>query len=188
MNPSIKCSARFRLVLLLCSGVSLGGAAWGQTSKPGLWEIQQQMQLDPAQQKQMDEARKELAALPPAQRKQFEDMMAKSGMGVDLASGGSKVKLCLTPEDAARESAPIDKRDGCTYEQQRKGATTTIQYRCTQPPSKGVVEVTTLSAERYTMKMTGTDGKSGQAMAMKGEGRWLSTDCGALKPLTAPRP
>lgn len=181
MNTSMSTQA-LRLSVLLC-GAAAASAPWAQSNKPGLWEIQQQMQLDPAQQKQMDEARKQMAAMPPEQRKMMEDMMAKHGAGVDLASGGSKVKICIGKEDAA----PIEKRADCAYDTQRSGASWKVKYRCTKPVAAGDIEVTTLSPERYTMKMRGTDDK-GRAMAMQGEGRWLSADCGNLKPAGTAKP
>ncbi|WP_295637497.1 DUF3617 domain-containing protein [uncultured Methylibium sp.] len=160
-------------------------AVGAQASKPGLWEIRQQVQGDPAQQKQMDEMRKQMAAMPEAQRKQVEQMMGKHGAGMDPASGGTVARICLTKEDAARDGVPVDKRADCSYEPQRSGNTTRLKYVCTKPPSQGEVELTALSPERYTMKMKGSDDK-GRAMAMQGEGRWLGADCGDVKPLKAP--
>lgn len=184
MNRPPSSSARRRVAAAcLFAAAVLPLAAHAQSNKPGLWEIQQQMQLDPAQQKQMDEARKQMAAMPPEQRKMMEDMMARQGVGVDLAGGGSKVKICIGKEDAA----PIEKRADCAYDSQRSGATWKVKYRCTKPVSEGDIEVTTLSPERYTMKMRGTDAK-GRAMAMQGEGKWLSADCGNLKPAGAAKP
>lgn len=165
--------------------IALPAAAWAQASKPGLWEVRQQVQGDPAQQKQMEEMRKQMAAMPEAQRKQMEQMIARQGGGMDLATGGTVAKFCLTKEDAARDTVPMDRRADCSYEPQRSGSTTRLKYVCTKPPSQGEVELTTLSPERYTMKMKGTDDK-GRAMAMQGEGRWLGADCGDVKPLKAP--
>lgn len=133
----------------------------------------------------MEEMRKQMAAMPEAQRKQVEQMMAKQGAGMDLASGGTVAKICLTKEDAARDAVPMEQRSDCSYEPKRSGNTTRVKYVCTRPPSQGEVEVTTLSAERYTMKMKGSDDK-GRVMAMQGEGRWLGADCGDVKPLKAP--
>lgn len=178
-----------RTAALLCAAGMLGaiGPAQGQTAmKPGLWQIRQQMELDPAQQAQMEQMRKQMAAMPPAQRKQMEEMMSRQGASVDVAGGGMSSKVCVTPEDVARQSVPMEQRPNCKYDQSRSGATTNIKYVCTKPPSQGDIEITTLSAERYTMKMRGTGGAKGTKMAMQGEGQWLGADCGSVKPL--PRP
>lgn len=178
-----------RTAALLCAAGMLGavGPAQCQTAmKPGLWQIRQQMELDPAQQAQMEQMRKQMAAMPPAQRKQMEEMMSRQGASVDVAGGGMSSKVCVTPEDVARQSVPMEQRPDCKYDQSRSGATTNIKYVCTKPPSQGDIEITTLSAERYTMKMRGTGGAKGTKMAMQGEGQWLGADCGSVKPL--PRP
>lgn len=167
------------------AAIASTAAAWAQASKPGLWEVRQQVQGDPAQQKQLEEFRKQMAAMPEAQRKQIEQTMARQGAGMDAASGGTVAKFCLTPEDAARDGTPMERRADCNYDAQRSGSTTRVKYVCTKPPSQGEVEITTLSAERYTMKMKGSDDK-GRAMAMQGEGRWLGADCGDVKPLRPP--
>ncbi|HEU4460293.1 MAG TPA: DUF3617 domain-containing protein [Methylibium sp.] len=158
-----------------------------QSLKPGLWEVQNRMQLDAAQQKQMDEMRKQMAAMPEAQRKQIEQMLAQQGAGVDVAGGGTKVRLCLTKDDVARDTPPVDARTDCSYDGKRNGATQQVRYVCTKPPSQGEIEVTTVSPERYTMKMTGTAG-AGKPVAMQGEGRWLAADCGDVKPASAATP
>lgn len=179
-----------RTAALLCAvGMSgMVGPAQSQTAmKPGLWQIRQQMELDPAQQAQMEQMRKQIAAMPPAQRKQMEEMMGRNGAGMDAAAGGgSTSKVCVTPEDVARQSVPMEQRPDCKYDQSRSGATTNIKYVCTKPPSQGDIEITTLGPERYTMKMRGTGGAKGTKMAMQGEGQWLGADCGSVKPL--PRP
>jgi hypothetical protein len=174
--------ARWCIASALLAAAALGAQA--QTMKPGLWEVQQQMQMDEKQRKQMDEMRKQMAAMPPEQRKMMEDMMARQGLGVDLASGTQKVKLCLTKEDVTRDTPPVDQRKDCSYDGSRSGATQTIKYRCTKPASQGVIEIVGAGPERYTMKMNGTDEK-GRPFAMQGEGRWLAADCGNVKPASA---
>lgn len=175
-------------LVLLCAGM-LGtvGPAQGQTAmKPGLWQIKQQMELDPAQQAQMEQMRKQIAAMPPAQRKQMEEMMGRNGASTDAGGGATTSKVCVTPEDVARQSVPMEQRPDCKYDQSRSGATTNVKYVCTKPPSQGDIEITTLGPERYTMKMRGTGGAKATKIAMQGEGQWLGADCGSVKPV--PRP
>ncbi len=192
MSHSWTCTAapmqRGAMLALLCAGMlATVGPAQGQTAmKPGLWQIKQQMELDPAQQAQMEQMRKQMAAMPPAQRKQMEEMMGRNGASPDAAAGATTSKVCVTPEDVARQSVPMEQRPDCKYDQSRSGATTSVKYVCTKPPSQGDIEITTLGPERYTMKMRGTGGAKGTNMAMQGEGQWLGADCGNVKPV--PRP
>ena len=191
MSHSWTCTAapiqRGAVSAVLCAGL-LGavGPVQGQPAmKPGLWQIRQQMELDPAQQAQMEQMRKQMAAMPPAQRKQMEEMMGRNGASPD-AGGGTTSKVCVTPEDVARQSVPMEQRPDCKYDQSRSGATMNIKYVCAKPPSQGDIEITTLGPERYTMKMRGTGGAKATKIAMQGEGQWLGADCGSVKPV--PRP
>jgi hypothetical protein len=59
--------------LLLATGA---GYAAAQNMKPGLWEMSTQMKGDGQMGAAMAEAQKELANMPPEQRKMMQDMMA----------------------------------------------------------------------------------------------------------------
>ena len=166
------------------SAVAFAGVAAAQSLKPGLWEVRQQPQLDPQQQAQMDQARQQLAALPPEQRKQMEAMMAQRGASVDLAGGGTTVKVCITKEQAARDAPPLDDRADCKQDFKRDGAVIRTRFECSKPPSKGEGEITLASPEAYSMQMRVTGERGGQpaTMVLTGQGRWIGTDCGAVKP------
>ncbi|MEL0583184.1 DUF3617 family protein, partial [Neisseria gonorrhoeae] len=62
-------------------------------------------------------------------------------------------------------------------------------FACTQPPSSGEGTVTFVSPEAYTMKMTMKSMMQGkpETMTMDGGGKWLSADCGNIKPLAVPK-
>lgn len=172
-----------------CAAVLLASAslAAAEPMKPGLWQVKQQMALDPAQQAQFEQMRQQLAAMPPAQRKQMEEMMSRQGARIDFSASGMSTQVCLSKEDAVRDSLPIERRPGCEYTPTRSGATMRVSFVCTQPPSKGEIEVTTLSPERYTMKLSGSGGPNNSKIAMQGEGQWLAADCGKVKPYSAVR-
>lgn len=157
--------------------------------KPGLWEIRQQTQLDPAQQAQRDEAREQMAALPPEQRKMMESMMAQRGMSIDMTGNGMTMKVCVSKEQAARDEPPIDEKGNCKHDVKRNGNVIHTRFECSDPPSKGEGDVTITSPQAYAMKMrvtTQDDGKP-QTMVMNGTGRWLGADCGNIKPTDAAR-
>ena len=158
-----------------------------QTMKPGLWEITHNTkggaggQMADAQAKMQ----REMAAMSPEQKKMVQDMMAKQG--VQMGAGGMSVRTCMTREMIDRNEVPSQKGDCKTTKQQKTGNTMKFTVVCSNPPSTGEGQVTFVSPEAYTMKMavqTKTDGKP-QTMSMDASGKWLSADCGSIKPPAA---
>ncbi len=167
--------------------MALSSATMAQSStKPGLWEMTSKMSspTHPQMAKQMEEAQKIMASMPPAQRKQMEEMMAKQGVNMSMGTGGATVvKLCITPEMFARP--PVEQRQGCTYKFSQSGATHSFSFQCTNPPGDGEGQVTFVDADSYTGKMrinTVQNGKK-ETMDMQTSGKFLGANCGAIKPL-----
>ena len=164
---------------------ALGLPAAAQTLKPGLWEVQQKLQGSGEMNQAMADMQKQLAAMPPEQRKQMEAMMAKQGVQMSPgAGGGMRLKMCMTREMAERNEIPANQGDCKTTSQQRTGNTMRMAFTCSKPPSSGETQFTFTSPEAYTMKMTATTTASGkpEKVNMEGTGKWLSADCGAIKP------
>src|SRR3954470_4517775 len=92
--------------------------AGAQTMKPGLWEINNKMsggQMDQA----MADMQKQLAQMPPEQRKQMEAMMAQRGVKmVPGTGGGMAMQVCMTRDMVDHNDVPMQK--GCTSTQQKK--------------------------------------------------------------------
>lgn len=182
-----------KLLPLVSLGLALStGAAWAQTMKPGLWEITNQMQGAQGSQTAvaMAEMQKQLASMPPDQRKMMEEMMAKQGVQMGKATGGGMaVKVCMTKEMVERNEV-AQQQDGCTHTTSpRSGNTMKFAFVCTKPPSRGDGQVTFVSPEAYSMQMkamTTVKGKE-ETMDMQAQGKWLGTDCGNVKPLGAPK-
>jgi hypothetical protein len=164
-----------------------------QTMRPGLWEITTQMQgaaggkMDAA----MAEMQKRLASMTPEQRKMVEDSMAKQGMKMGGAPGGGmKMQMCMTQEMVDRNEVTSSQHGNCTETRSpRMGNSMKFSFECTNPPSKGEGMVTFSGPDSYAMKLTTTttvQGKS-DSMDMQGSGKWLSADCGKVKPLPSPK-
>jgi hypothetical protein len=177
---------------LVCIGaLCLFSAAQAQSTKPGLWEITSKMESssNPALDKQMAEAQKQMAAMPPAQRKMMEDMMAKQGMSMNFKGDGSTVvKVCITPEMANRP--PVEQQKNCTYNYPvRSGSIQRFSFQCTQPVSSGEGEISFRGADDYTgkMKLTTTEKGKTETINMITAGKFLSSNCGAIKPMAAPK-
>jgi len=177
--------ATFALTGLLAA-LCLPAAA--QSLKPGLWELTNRMQSsDPKVDQAMAQMQQQMAAMPPEQRKQMEEMLAKQGMKLGSAGPGAiSAKVCMTKEMLEREGVPAQQQDNCkTTVQPRVGNTQKISFRCTNPDSSGEGEYTFTSPEAYTGKMRVTSVRQGKTdtMTMDGAGKWLGADCGGIKPL-----
>lgn len=187
MNPRHLAVAAAALLGL----ASMSTTASAQQMKPGLWEITNRMQSQGGQMdNQMSQMQQQMAHMSAEQRKMVEDMMARQGMQVGRGGpGGMTVKICMTKEMVERNELPSQRGDCKTTQQQRNGNTMTMAFTCTNPPSSGEGQVTFASPESYTMKMVVNSQVDGQAqrMNMDATGKWLSSDCGNVKPMTAPR-
>lgn len=175
----------------ILASVTLLAASFGasaQTMKPGLWEMDNKMQGG-----QMDQStaqmQQQMAGMPPEQRKMMQDMMAKQGVSMGGA-GGMSVKVCMTKEMAERNDIPTQQSGDCKHvSSPRSGNTMKMSFTCTNPPSSGEGTVAFLSPEAFTMRMTVKTTVEGKAekMNMDGAGKWLSADCGTIKPMAMPR-
>jgi hypothetical protein len=164
--------------------------AQAQTMKPGLWEMTNKMQGGPGEtEKAMAEAQKQMAAMPPEQRKMMQDMMAKQGVSIGTGgSGAMSVNICITREmiDNNELSAPAG--DCKTTNSPRVGNAMKVSYVCTKPPSSGEGQITFAGPEAFSSKMTVNSASGGKSekMTMEGQGKWLSAECGAIKPVARP--
>lgn len=168
----------------------LAAAASAQTRlQPGLWEQTQQMKTGSGQmENQMAQAQARLAALPPEQRKMVEQMMAQQGVGQGSAPGS--LRLCISKAQAEGGEMPrADER--CTHQiSQRSGNSMHFSFQCSgNPPSSGEGDYTVTSGTAYTSQMTMKTVVKGrpETIQMTQQGRFISPDCGALKPIQAPR-
>ena len=159
-----------------------------QKISPGLWEHTVNMKSQSGQiEAAVAQAQKAMAGMPPAQRKQMQDMLAAQGLG--MGSKGHRVKACVTPEQAALDRFP--QQDGCMQKVQRVDASTMqVSFNCKgdadTPPTSGDGTVNLQGPKAYTgqfkIKTTGANGKPEQ-IDMAQSGKWLSDDCGTIKPV-----
>ncbi len=165
--------------------------AMAQATKPGLWEVNNKMGGSAEMDKAMAQMQQQMASMPPAQRQQMQDMLAKQGMSMGAGTGGGiSVKVCMTREMAERNEVPQAQQGDCkSSASPRVGNTQKISFSCTQPPSSGEGQITYTSNEAYTMKMVTTTTVKGkpEKMTLEGSGKWLSADCGAIKPMGPPK-
>jgi hypothetical protein len=159
--------------------------AAAQALKPGLWEVTNKMGGNAQMDQAMAEMQKQLAAMPPEQRRQMESMMQQRGMQMPGAGpgGATSMKLCMTREMADRSEVPM--QQGCAItKMQRSGSTMNIAFTCSSPPSSGEGQFTTMGPEAYASKMTVRTAVQGrtETISMDGTGKWLGADCGSVEP------
>jgi hypothetical protein len=177
-------------LLLAAALAAFACAAGAQSLKPGLWEVTSKVQAGggPTGQ-QMAEMQKQMANMPPEQRKMMEEMMAKQGVKPGGPGAGMSVKMCMTKEMAENNELPAQQGDCRTTQQSRSGNTMKFSMACSNPPSTGEGQVTFAGPEAYSMKMVVNAQVQGkpEKMTMDGAGKWLSPDCGSVKPVMPPR-
>lgn len=202
---------KLRLVagLVVFSSVSLNAYALKVDMKPGLWEHAFKFDkgslgaVSGVQPEQISAAlegmKQQMANLPPEQRKMMEDMMAKQGIkvsdkGIDMAAqglsitkDGTKVNACITQAEIDRGEMPQTDENCEQKITQVSPKFFKATYSCKgEHPSQGEGEITFQSDKAYTGKMKMVTQINGKSETIQGSqtGKWLSSDCGDIKPLT----
>lgn len=193
--------------LLSLATLALNTHAFNVDMKPGLWE--HKFKMDPrdqsaaqkAQAEQMAtavaEMKKQMANLPPEQRKMMEDMMAQQGItvsdkgvempsqGVQITKDGTTVKACLTQEDIDRGELPKGD-DNCEQKiTQTSPNVLKVTYTCGgDQPSRGEGTIVFQNNKSYTgdVSYTTTINEKPETFRAIQSGKWLSGNCGDIKP------
>ena len=156
--------------------------------RPGLWENRVSMKTQTGQyEAAFAELQRQMASLPPEQRKLLEQQLGQRGMSAGNLNERT-MSLCITPEQASLERLPQE--PGCTQTVTRMGdKALKVNFTCKAqgdtPPARGEGTVTLSSPTayqgRYTLQTT-IEGKPEQ-IDMVQSGKWLADSCGAIKPL-----
>lgn len=172
-------------VALVVAMWSSSATVASQPLQPGLWETKATVELVDSEtaRRQHETLRKQLAGLPPAQRKQAEAMIPKPGVPlVDVS------RDCLTPKQAAEASvfSGVDQDEDCRTEYgERKGSRIPVKLTCDEPPTTGVGEVVLAGPKTWSTSIRTTTRSPGEPAIerlMRTESRWLASDCGSVKP------
>jgi hypothetical protein len=181
-------STSLALIALSCALALPAGA---QNMKPGLWELSNKVgsssgQLNAA----MAEMQKQLSSMPPEQRKSMQQMLERNGVQMDIGPGGAlTTRMCMTKEMIQRKEFPVQEGDCKQKLTQVSASKMKIAFSCTRPPTSGEGEMTLDSDTSYHAKMhvKGTDGGRQQVVDMDVASKWLSADCGNLRPISIPQ-
>jgi hypothetical protein len=194
---------------IISVSLSLNAQAVHVDMKPGLWEntfklnetslTAEQIEQKEKMMKAMEQMKTQLANMPPEQRKMMEQMMEKQGIkmgdqgldmglqNVQISKDGTVVKSCITQADIDRGEMPKT-QENC--EQNTKQVSATViktSFTCSGPhPTHGEGEITFQSNKAYTgtMSVTTEMNKKSQTITGSQSGKWLSSDCGNVKPYT----
>ena len=169
--------------------VAIVPAAHAQTQAAGLWEHSFTIKSDDGKMDAaMAQMQQQLAAMPPEQRAQMEAMMASRG--VKMGAQGSSAKYCVSMEQAAKPAEPRLSSADCTRQDvSRSGNTIRFKFECSKPqPVKGEGEMTFAGDKAYSGRSNVVTQLRGQPqpMTMEMNGKWLSADCGDIKPFASP--
>jgi hypothetical protein len=178
-----------RIMLLACACAALPAGA--QTMKPGLWSLSNKMTSnDPQLAQAMSAMQQHMANMSPEQREQMQKMMQQNGVQLDIGAGGAvQTKMCMTREMAERKEIPVQQGDCKQTFTQQSSTRGRIAFTCTKPKVSGEGEVTADSDTSYRahMKIKGEEQGRNQVVDMDVTGKWLSADCGNIRPIPIPR-
>ena len=141
-------------------------------------DMQAQMAAAQAQMKQA------MAKMPPEQRKQMEATMAMQGAAM---SGDGAMRMCISPEMAARDKPMVDPEGKCEPAKvSRSGNKTSYEFNCKTAGGSMVGKGdSTFAGDTITsrMDMTTTDARGKHTMQTESQMKYLGADCGGLKPV-----
>lgn len=177
---------RTTLFLLLLSSAALTHAA-DVNINPGLWVVQHHgtmgnngvtMPIPDATQLQGL-----MKNLPPEARAQIEKHVGANGTAM---AAGQDVKVCISPEQAAKNEFPTDPTGKCKLmNNTRTGNTIAIKMQCSKGDVDAVITLHDAASWSSTMKGSAQNGGQNYTMDMQATGKWLGNDCGTLKPFVA---
>ena len=145
--------------------------------KPGLWEVQNNMNVNGQQMPDMNEM---MADVPPEMRAQMQGMMEKHGAGMT----DKGMTICITPEQIANGNiGQNDPKSDCKMtDMKHSGNKTTMKMHCEGAhKAEGSTEITRISETQW-QSVTQMQSKDG-TMKSKSTGKWLKSDCGNVKPV-----
>lgn len=144
--------------------------------KPGLWEMSM-----------MSDAMKEMPKIPPEQLEKMKQMGIKMPM---MENGAIVHQICITKEMAEQDHPPMAQREQSMCKPQninQSGNSYSMDLICDSPELKGMGTVrgsfNGSSSLRSVYDFKGTSRERPVVQHMETTGKWLSADCGTVKPV-----
>lgn len=146
--------------------------------KPGLWEMTVKSDM-----------LKSMQSIPPAQLEELK----KRGIKIpDMQNGAIKQKVCITKEMSEQNGkAPLQHNPGGCQQKssKRQGNTHIMEMTCDNPNLKGTGTVKATYTEKSlesSFDFKGIANRRPSVQHVETTGKWISTDCGDIKPIKAP--
>jgi hypothetical protein len=182
-------------LLVACVVALPAAAALAQAPhiRPGLWEETVSMKMGGGEaDAAMEKMKARLASMPPDQRAAVEKMMASRGLGMAPGAAPNVVRVCYTKEQLDRGFTPG--RDNQCARQNVSSSGNVIKYdfTCTTPQKRtttGHGTITTMgdSAFAFSSVSDTTSEKGTMHMENNISGKFVSGDCGDVKPIELPQ-
>jgi len=171
---------------VMCIGLVtlvLGSGSAEAQMRHGLWEFTntQKSSSNSEMDQTMKEMEQEMAQMPPEERKIMENR------GMSISSEGISYKICITKTDAEAGLVPQQQNECKQNIIRTSGNTSWIKFDCGKDGPRGEGEYTFDSDTSFTIKSTVyIDMGTGKEEAIKSlqTAKWLSDDCGTIKPFT----
>jgi hypothetical protein len=148
---------------------------------PGLWQIYREREVNG---QEVPDASDRMKNMSPERRAQFEAMMKQHGVGT---GGGGMGQVCYTHE-TLEHSPWADQQTDCKATFSTRSASAWKWHTiCPKSGYEADGEAIFADHENYTVKSTSVSkiGDKVRNSSTTMTGKWLSSDCGDLKPLDA---
>jgi hypothetical protein len=160
-------------------------ASAAEQVQPGLWEIKISSEVvdSEAARRKYETLRKQWQSLAPEERAKIEAAIPRPGVPIVQSD-----RVCITPEEASKGPAfsGAEEDEDCRTEYgERKGGRIPVKMTCKEQSVTGVGEVVFTGPKSWstTMRMTTRPpGEPPTESVMRTESRWVSADCGSVKP------
>ena len=183
-------NARHRL-LVACAIALPAVAALAQQPhiRPGLWEETVNVKSDNAQMNAaMEQMKARMAAMTPEQRAAMEKAMAGHGMG--MGGSANTMRVCVTKEQIARGFRPEEKGHCSRSNISTSGNVTKFDFACQSERGGGITGhgvYTEMGDTAFTVSTSADMTNPKMTMHIQNDmtGKFVSSDCGDVKPLEA---
>ena len=159
--------------------------------RPGLWEETVQLKTDNAQANAaMEQMKERMASMPPEQRAAMEKMMASHGINMAPGAAPNTVRVCITKEQIDRGFTPD--RDGrCSrVNVTTSGNVTKFDFSCASAHNNvtGHGTFTAMGDSAFAVSSSADTVSPKMTMHIHSDiaGKFISTDCGDVKPVEMP--
>ena len=149
--------------------------------QPGLWELtSDKVQPEHEQMPGVADMLERLESLPEDERQAMQEIL--EAQGIRLAVDG--IRMCISEAQAKSRELRFKDEPGCTQKLiENSESHWTFSYEC--PDVKGRGESRLLSEREFVSVIESeyAEGTRSGAARLESRGRWVSADCGGLKPV-----